>query len=431
LLVVSVGLLWVGCGEEQVSQPEETQTNLVVAYYQSEADFERGLIDLDGERLDIEWGSEFTPERPYTQIRISAAEGAGNPGPPRYVSMKAVYTDEHLYLLLQWVDSAADVLKDVFFYVGPNLSAPLISCAEVGGETVCDSLFRVGAQDSLMLPNWWMQYGEDDKLAIAFEALPAGDSRGSFRESGCQVACHVGGAPEFGAMSHGRLDLWYWLAGRTNPIRDIFNDYDDPDEPTQGIPGYLDDWYVDANFGLVPDPGRVGYWENFEPGGQVPKYVYRRKDDDFFEPADPDQCKNDFNEKCRPNNGVASTYLWRESATGYYPTACATDTLNETTVPDVRKWETYDIAPGYLLTYPSGSRADVRGKGSYDEDAGIWTLEVARRLSTNDPGSDVVFDPESGTLYYFTIAVFDASIGHHWGSEPQILQFGPKGDGEE
>jgi hypothetical protein len=40
-----------------------------------------------------------------------------------------------------------------------------------------------------------------------------------------------------------------------------------------------------------------------------------------------------------------------------------------------------------------------------------------------------VFDPEAGRPYYFTVAVSDASTQAHWGSEPQMLVFGPK-DGE-
>lgn len=431
LLVVAVGILWVGCGEEQVSQPEESPTNLIVAYYQSEDDFAAGLIEINGEREDIEWGSEFTPERPYTHIRLSAAAGAGDPGSPRYVSLKAVYTDEHLYMLAQWVDYAPDVLKDVFVYVGPDLSAPIVSCAEVGEQTICDSLFRHGAEDSLLTSAWWMRAYDDDKFALAFEMEPAFDDRGGFAELGCQVACHPGSAPPFGPMGGGRLDVWYWLAGRTDPIRSLFNPYNDPDDPTQGIPGYLDDWYIDRSFGLAPDPGKPGYWQNYDPGSRIPKWAYRCDDDNFCEPSDPDQCRNEFGEKCRPNNGVPYAYLWRESATARFDLFSPGDTLNETIVPDSRKWVRGDIVPGYLLTYPRGSRADIRGKGGFEEDLGVWTLELARELDTGDPESDIIFDPDVGRQYYFTVAVFNASTRSHWGSEPQMLVFGPQGGEEE
>ncbi|MBD3237264.1 MAG: hypothetical protein GF330_11205 [Candidatus Eisenbacteria bacterium] len=430
LLVAGIGLLWVGCGEEQVARPEETVTNRIVAFYQSEEDFELGLIELNGEREDIEWGSEFTPQRPYTHVRLSAADGAGDPGPPRYVSLKAVYTDQHLYILAQWVDSGPDQLKDVFVYVGPDLGAPIISCAEVGGETICDSLFRHAAEDSLLSPAWWTRAGDDDKLALAFEMDPAFDDRAGFSDVGCQVACHPGESPPFGPMSGGRIDIWYWLAGRTDPIRNLFSPYDDPNDPAQGIPGYLDDWYIDRAFGLSPDPGKPGYWRNNDPGSRIPKWVYRCDDDNFCEPTTPDQCENEFGESCRPNNGLAEYYLWRESATARFDLFSPTDTLNQATRPDMRKWQPGDIVPGYLMTYPRGSRADVRGKGGFEEEVGVWTLELARRLDTGDAASDVIFDPDAGREYYFTVALFDASTRSHWGSRPQVLVFGPR-DGEE
>ena len=50
-----------------------------------------------------------------------------------------------------------------------------------------------------------------------------------------------------------------------------------------------------------------------------------------------------------------------------------------------RKWRNGDIVPGYVLTYPSGSWADVHGKGNWDRPeqaspTGVWTLEIGRRL---------------------------------------------------
>lgn len=431
-IVSGLGLLWIGCSENQVSQPEEPATNVVTATYQPAQQFEEsGKIDLNGERKDIEWGSEFTPERPYRQVRVSAENGSGDPGPPHYVSVKAVYTDEHLYMLFQWMDPSPDVLKDVFIYNGPTLSEPVISCAEVGGETVCDSLFRHGLQDSLLTSAWWFRSGDDDKLALTFEMEPAGDERGSFDDLGCLALCHVGREPAFGPMTNGRLDLWYWLAGRTNPIRNIFGRTDDPEDPLQGTPGYLDDWYVDASFGLVPDPGRSCYWENCEPGAAIPTYVYRRVDDPFFEPPEGEICENEFREPCRANNGLPYSYLWRESATAHYETFAAGDTLNETIRPEVRKWRKFDIAPGYLMSYPRGGRADVRGKGGFDEERSCWTLELARALNTGDSESDVIFDTDPAKRYYFTVAIFDASTQQHWGSEPQVLMFGPKDNGRK
>lgn len=425
LVLLGLGLA-PGCSQEEASQPEETPNNVVVALYQSETAFAEnaGRIEIDGERIDREWGSEFTPERPFTQLRLSGEQGYGDPGTPRYVSVKAVYTDTHLYLLLQWSDLDGDVLKDVFQYVGPSLSEPIRTCAEVGGKTVCDSLFRRGPQDSLLTQDWWRQFGEDDKFALAFEVVPSGTDGGTFSEIGCQAACHSGTAIPFGPLGYGRLDLWYWLAGRTNPVRNIFNLQDDPADASQGLPGYLDDWYSDRSAGLVPDEGWPCYVPNFVPGSQIPKYIYRLKDDRFSDPAD--NCVNRFGGECIINNGVPTSYLWRDLPTVFYPTLSPRDTLNETVQPDARTWTTGDIVAGYLLTYPAESRADVRGKGTFNAETGAWTLEVARRLQTSDTEHDVSFYPASGASYPFTVAVFDASAEKHWGSEPAILRFGDK-----
>lgn len=429
LVAVAAGalaLLWGGCSQEVPSAPERSETNVIVAYYQSEESFEQGIIELDGERIDREWGSEFTHDRPFTQIRLSAEKGFGTPGTPCYVSMKAVYTDEDLYLLVQWMDSRPDVLKDVFQYLGPNLSAPIVTCAQVGGQTVCDSIFRRGFQDSLITGAWWTQGGEDDKIAIAFEILPATGNGGCFPEIGCQVACHTGAEPSFGEMSGGRLDLWYWLAGRTNPVRNIFDPYDDdPEDPVQGVPGYLDDCFIDELGGLTPDEGTACYMPNFLSGKGWPNHVYRRINDELFEPSDPDK-RNRFGELAKANNNLAYYYIWRENTRVTVSGFSARDTLNEALIPELRKWQTGDIVAGYALTYPTGSRADVRGKGQYRWEDRTWTLEISRPLVTDTPLQDVIFEPDPEAEYHFTISIFDASEQSHWGSEPQVLVFGPK-----
>jgi len=430
LLAALVGCLAAGCGEENVSRPQETPTNVITAYYQTDEAEERAPVALDGERVDLEWGSEFTPERPFTHVRLSADNGSGQPGATRYLSMKAVYTSRHLYLLLQWRDLSPDIYKDIFVYAGPALAAPIINCYEVGGEIVCDSTYRTGPQDSLLSPAWWQQVGEDDKLAIAFEIMPTTGNGMEFSEAGCQVACHPAGAPRFGTLESGRLDVWYWLAGRTNPVRDLFIAGDDPDDADHGLPGYLDDWFANPGAGLVPDPGFPAYEANFEPGAGVPQQVYRRSDDRFHNPQGI--CENRFGGECLANNGVRMEYLWRENATAFYRPFNARDTLLQSNVPsDPRKWVPGDLVAGYRLNYPSESRADVHGSGGHLDEAGVWTLEVARALDTGDPDRDVIFDPDSGDRYVFTIAVFNASVQEHWGSEPLILEFGPKPPEEE
>lgn len=432
-LLFVVGLtLWFlfvsGCSEDMPPAPEEKSTNRLVAVYVSPEEFEENKIEINGERLDREWGSEFTPDRPYTHVRLSREHGGGDAGPPRYVSMKALYTNQHIYFLVQWADASADVLDDVFVFVGPNLAEPIITCAEVGGQTICDSLYRSGAQDSLMTRAWWHQTGDDDKVAIAFEMQAAYGAEGAFADVGCLAACHEAGST-FDALTQGRLDVWYWYAGRTNPVRNLFNPYDDPEDAQEGIPGYLDDLYLDAGAGLIPDEGVPAFQPNFLPGEGVPLYVYRQDDDEFHDSSEED-CENDFGEPCRTNNGVPLEYIWRNDIDDDPDLLSPEDTFNETVMPDVRMWAPGDIVAGYLLTYPRDSRADVRGKSNFDEDERVWTLEIARRLATSYPLQDVAFDPEAGIEYRFTISIFDASTADHLGSEPVVLTFEPRDQSE-
>jgi hypothetical protein len=425
LLLVSVPLaplFALSCSQEGVQRPADTPTNVIVAHYQPPEAAVEGAIELDGVRIDREWGSVFTPERPFTQVRMSAEEGSGHPGATRYVAVKATYTDTHLYLLLQWSDETPDLYKDIFEYIGPGLADPLIHCE--GG--VCDTTFRTGPQDSLLLPVWWRRTGEDDKVALTFQIEPVVSGGQTYAEKGCRVICHPGTAPEFGTSDSGKLDIWYWLAGRTNPIRNLFILSDDPDDPLHGLPGYLDDWFTNASAGPVPDGGWPGYVSNDPEGRGVPAYVYRRGDDDFFEPDETTTCSNRFGGECLTNNGVPLAYLWREYPNDYVPGFSAADTLNDAIMPDALPWMPGDIVPGFLLTYPSESRADVRGKGAHDEEVRVWTLEIARKLTTGDPEHDVVFDPVPGKQYPFTIAIFNASLEDHWGSEPQMLVFGER-----
>jgi hypothetical protein len=121
-------------------------------------------------------------------------------------------------------------------------------------------------------------------------------------------------------------------------------------------------------------------------------------------------------------------FLWRESrAFERFDQFWECDTINEAPVPlgtEPRPWRFLDTAPGYLLTYPTDSRADVFGKGEWED--GIWTLEVGRALTTLDPNNDASFVAESGFEVIFTLALMDDAGDVHWGSEPQILRFGPK-----
>ena len=71
---------------------------------------------------------------------------------------------------------------------------------------------------------------------------------------------------------------------------------------------------------------------------------------------------------------------------------------------------TGDWVSGMTTAPFGGSRGDVSTAASYD--AGVWTLEIKRALTTSGGYTDVQFDDLNGT-YEFGVAVFDNTQINH------------------
>ncbi len=413
--ILSFAGLSIGAGcqkSDDLLMPSPTDNTILHAVYRSSESFRANPIIMDGQAIDKEWGGQTIS---YLNVRISGENGAESGTGPAYVSMKAIYTDRDVFFLIRWVDPRPDELKDVTFYLGEDVDSLGSGCQS---ELVADR-------------NWVRNPGgrfDEDRLAVAFEIDSAGNTIGSFRELGCRAACHLQEKPSFGRLGYGRLDVWQWLSARTNPIRDLYDPTDNPNSPLYGLPGYLDDLLSDSFAGLAPDPGTPSYIPNFREGSDVPLYVYRDRapDDPYAKPRDPSGCLNLIGEKCRQNNGIDLSYIWRDrEEVAIRPFGeCDTSYLALAVGTKPRKWRNGDMVAGWMLTYPSGSRADIHGKAGYED--GVWTLEVGRRLNTLDPLHDVIFEPAAGRPYTFTLATMDNSGTEQRGSEPQILVFDPK-----
>lgn len=417
LLLLTLLLLVPACqsDDDELLKPGEVASNIITAFYVPSDEFEGHEIEMDGAAKDTEWGGRTDTARPYIHVRLTSEDGAGDPGAPVYASVKAVYTDTDIFFLFRWVDDSPDMWKDALYYVGPDL------------------IDSVGLQPGLLDESSWaretMFYPrqDEDRFTVAFDMEPTGDALGTFREQGCLVACHLNQTPAFGTPTYGRLDVWQWLACRTNQVRRTYTPTDDANFPAFAIPGYLDDYVVDPVGGLAPDPGLSCWFPNTLSGSNRPRWIYRPADDPFNKPADPDNCLNDFYEDCRVNNGLGLYYLWREDIERIPLESAASDTINSA-VPgrDARKWMYGDIVTAFYYTYPTESRADVRGKAVFDQKAGVWTLEVGRPLRTSDTINDVQFTGAAGSEFVFTLAIANNSADRHWGSGPQVLRFGPK-----
>jgi hypothetical protein len=399
VLLVGIGV-FAGCSNDVVD-PDKVATDVLDTHFvprnenSSTVATNPAVPKLDGERLDIEWGSADLNTIPWKAIRLDAENGSGYPGAPIYAFVKSVYTEKHLYFLVQWNDFTQSDRKDILTYVGPDFSR--LPPGECYPQYIFDA-------------QYWTRTNAEDWLSLAFEVDPAGDSGGSFSEQGCLVACHGGG---FGSPGAGKLDVWHWLAARTNPPLILVNPNDSPVSPGEGVAGYADDLFADAG-GLQPDApdSFAAYAANFEGGGTRPRLIYRR-----------------IEGLCDPDNGGLTpkyAFMWKPcTATSFALVPC--DTLNDAPVDQTvaRKWRPGDTVAGYILQRPGGSRADVRAKGLWDSDDRVWTLEMSRALVTSDPERDVTFDVGRARNYRFTLAIADNSTGVHFGSEAQTLRFVP------
>jgi hypothetical protein len=400
--------------ESTLLAPADVPVNLMVATFLPDSVFRLNAIELNGVAIEREWGGPLDDDLPYFQIRMSAEDGAGDPGEPIYASAKAIYTETDIYFLFQWNDETEDAMRDALYLtteVGPGCDDDLVNPANWSFIDPFDR--RSGRRD-------------EDRFSLAFQMAPTGDSKGTFATDGCAVACHFDASPAFGTPDYGRLDVWQWGATRTNPVRDLYSRDENGNNPLRGTPGYLDDQVIDPITGLSYDPGTPPWRFNFAGNSAVPLLIYRSREDPFFEPTDP-ACANSFGEMCRVNNGLDLYYLWREDLRSNVEAFGSCDTLNSAPVRQAgepRTWLIGDAVSGYWYTYPSGSRADIHGAATLD--LGVWTLEAGRALDTRDPANDVIFTGNPGDEVVFTVAVFDNSGRVHWGSGPQRLRFGPR-----
>ncbi len=412
------------CQKDDLLKPGELETNVMTATYVSDQAFLDNPIEINGEVKEREWGGPLDVDLPYQQIRVSRENGSGDPGEPAYVSAKCIYTDTDIYFLFRWADATADEMKDAAYYIGPDLFADT-----TGAYAGCENRAFL-ATDQVWTRNFNRgKPNDEDRLAIAFEVEAAGDAKGTFKTQGCLPACHVDRSPAFGTVDYGRLDVWEWLATRTNPVRDLYDRRENPSFAIHGIPAYLEDYSADPITGLSPDPGTPAWRQNWTGSHTYPLYIYRDVDD---LPYRVDNCRNAFNEACIKNNGLQVFYPWREDPTRNIFAFSCQDSINEAVLPagrESRKWSPGDAVSGYWYTYPTGSRADVHGHAIFEPEVNRWTLECARKLDTRDPTHDIVFTGEAGAEISFAISIADNAAGIHWGSGPQILRFGSKSSG--
>jgi hypothetical protein len=206
---------------------------------------------------------------------------------PKPVTLRALHTDDTIYILAEWPDATRSNMRDPYVW---NAAA--------------------GKYDRPSRP--------DDQFAIEFPI------RGDFGISMLTVTREY------------TTDVWHWKAGRGNPI------------------GWVDDKYHVISQKPVPEAKQHA----LHGGRSV--YIARRQD------------------------AVASPYRLK---------------------PEPPKHQG-DVVDSFEQAEPSGSLADVRGKGVHNGTG--WLLEMSRKFDTGHPEDDAVIDLKKDNVC--AIAVLDDEL---------------------
>ncbi len=306
---------------------------------------------VDGDGGDAAWEKATEYE-----IRLSTVK----------VGLKAVYTEEDLFMLANWNDSTLSMVR--------------------GGSWVWDG-------------DAWNSKREgqsEDRIAFFWPInIP------NFAQMGCLVKCHMGygAAGAFLDVPDQRGDMWHMKAARSlgvssqsqsgNPV--IADDH----QATAGtftLIGYADDKYVSyedaANLpedgGRHGDSGKSTYGRNRNEDKSAPLYL-EKDPTDYLDAMVLTQAEVNAGEVVEVANA-------------------AVDEIN-------KYWGNYQIlgavVPERILRDSTESRADIKQAGTWSN--GEWTVEIKRALVTGND-DDIQFSDLS-LNYLFGVSVMDNSGG--------------------
>jgi hypothetical protein len=386
-----------GCGLDEPPSNPTTITAVpvssVVQLPNDETEFRRRLVD--GEATDPEWN-----DIPYFNVAMGPENG--NQGGSFFASVKVAHDRERIYVLVQWPDTEPHRL-------GPRLIwDPSTSLAPSG----CDSL--------LVRCAWRLSSDDEDRLAIMWDMGNARDQGGTFRDRGCQVACHGNMHPLNGAV-----DIWHWRAARTNPVQ----------FPLTGSHrvGFADDGYADGG-GRVDDPGQPFFRNNYRMidcsgGGRAPRPL-----------KIPDALDQDGRPTVRDNDLMRPCEYIDDTSASVFNACSRRNPCRQFEQEDVLDWVEGDELSATLLSRPDPSnpenpipresRHDIEARGQWvgvgagDVQKGTWTLEMSRLLTVGN-AEDIDFNVNQAEPYYMAIAIMDNSGTVHSGSPVIRIQFQP------
>ncbi|MEP0766771.1 MAG: hypothetical protein HRF45_09565 [Fimbriimonadia bacterium] len=358
---------------------------------------------LDGDPSDPEWAGApkltfATGEGMDTSLASFPCTTCHAQSGPITVSMRAVYTSDHIYFLVRWPDSTASLTRrDAWTYLFGN----------------------------------WVKLSSgqsEDRVSLFF---PIGQIRGDdFNTGGCMTKCHVTDNHNSGAcgqechapvrtrgvagwrdevyLVEGMADLWHSKAARgmaalgassVNAMVD--EDTNEMISGTLSLTGYCDDEYItqytdEELGGRLPDAGEGADVLNATASKSAPLFM-EKNPTDYADAMVLTQAEIDAGE-----------------CYGHPVTGVTKAEANEA-------WPKYKalgaVVPERILRAPTGSCADVRMSATWRD--GWWTAELSRALDTGR-SDDVRFVPGQG--YVFGLAIMDNSGGgRHFPARKRIL----------
>ncbi|MDH3445363.1 MAG: ethylbenzene dehydrogenase-related protein, partial [Deltaproteobacteria bacterium] len=151
---------------------------------------------LDG-KVDALWNQA-------KEIKVRVTGGANLPGGSTEVTLKALYTNDDVFILAQWADKTKSERRAPWQKQADGTWTQLKDPKDKGGD---NNVYY------------------EDKLSLIWNINAAG-----FEAAGCMVACHAGEAGKpFGnkyLAKEGELaDIWHWKWVRTGPVGQVDDQY--------------------------------------------------------------------------------------------------------------------------------------------------------------------------------------------------------------
>ncbi|HET9476394.1 MAG TPA: ethylbenzene dehydrogenase-related protein, partial [Dehalococcoidia bacterium] len=366
-----------------------------------------------------------------TAVTIPVANGA-NMGSTD-VSVKSVYTNDHVYFLLDYAD-------------------PTESLRRMPWQKQADGSWLKLSTSTTHQENTYYE----DKVSLLWDIDVTG-----FANQGCATVCHAGEQPAnsgYGSMytpNEGEeADMWHWKAVRTNPngqVDDQYlngNHYDAVTAPEAGRHsdprtggGYSDNVTLNAQGDVDCSGGAVSAVDALKILRNVASLPVTQTEPcaDIGTMAPPLQGDVDCNglvtavdalkvlRKVAGLSVVQTEPCFDIGVKG--PRFTSTEQpadpywiLDGDKLPFADTYNTNDEIAAIITAAITGDRGDIQGKAVYT--GGHWVLEVGRPLTTAST-HDVQFN-NLGVDYSFGLAVFDnAAVNHAYQSGVSKLHFVP------